>query len=239
MKIKFLSGRDTGWFGIILIVGLIVIVISCSNEKQTSEAGITSTPDSTPVLAAAAAPKDLLKIDCDWVDSLASDYEDSLVAMAGRNKAFYIEEAPKRFPHLTEDWKERPVNPLVADAYMNSYRRSLSTAVGTGNTRTVILSVKELAFYLNYLYKNRLDSIQFSFARLDLAALTADELTHRDLEQHTDRNNKYTLITGLPMLKADRRVTRYSKPFRVPNTLGLKDLPDTVDVYDDWHEIWP
>ncbi|RYG45697.1 MAG: hypothetical protein EOO01_17405 [Chitinophagaceae bacterium] len=206
----------------LLILALSIISVACNNNPKTGG-------DTARVTNLSADSLKLIQ-QARLIDSLSKDYQKLLVARTKARTDYYNKET-KANGVVNPPFKDLPIDLPIGDVYMDSYRRSLSGSVGANNTRAVIITKKQLAFYLDYLTLSGEEEIQLSFGRYDKALLTSGGLIDRELNTRVpDRNNRYTLIAGLPVKpRPSGTVTRYTRPFEVGGT----------KFYDDWHEIWP
>lgn len=211
MKVK----HRQGYASIQVIFSLLLLAIfssACNNESKTEKV-VALSEDSIKHIQRSVL-----------LDSLGKNYQDSLVKRVKDRMRYYDE---KNNGVVSPQFKDLPIDMPIGDVYMRSYGLT-----NGGNTKAVIITKKQLSFYLDYLELSGEKAIQLSFGKYDRTLLRqTGGLVDNELESRTpDPNTRHTLIVGLPMSPrpAATRVP-FMRPFEVGGT----------KFYDDWHEIWP
>ena len=119
-----------------------------------------------------------------------------------------------------------PIDEAIGDVYIGSFR----DGAGANNTKAVMIPKDELAFFITYLDATGGNVVQASIGRYDKARLDAARLRDGMLESNMNKNLRYNLIFGIPIIpRPAPNAQKYMEPF----ILGASRK------YSDWHDIWP
>jgi hypothetical protein len=196
----------------------LLLVFSCNDpqESKISTSVNTQKPGSGQPSPGKISMDDTLAAAQKWfaLKALAEQYEQELLKRSER----------RNIGHLV------PIDKPIGDAYMESYRTSLGTGTGADNTKAIIFSREQLAFYITYMDIVGKTRLQASYGRYDATLLTQRQLRDVELDARPGRNNKYTLIIGFPKTSTPAAgSTDYTDPFNI----------DGKVFYDDHHTSWP
>ncbi|MCG2613918.1 hypothetical protein LZZ85_06480 [Terrimonas sp. NA20] len=123
------------------------------------------------------------------------------------------------------------IDTSIGRIYMQSFHDIFDKQNDSNNTKAVVITRKQLEFYLNYLDTSGEKAILMAFGRYDRDRLNNERVVDEELEIRTpDYHNRLTLIVGLPRYPlATSKRSNFIRPFVSGNKA----------FYDDWQGLWP
>ncbi|PZR27404.1 MAG: hypothetical protein DI535_10330 [Citrobacter freundii] len=159
-------------------------------------------------------------------DSLGREYRDELIRRIKSRTAFYDSVTKNA---VVAPYKDSPIDEEIGDVYIQSFIREMSR-LGIKNTTAVTISKRQLEMYVGYLNEMKEDSIMLAFGKYDKSSLDAGNLYDIEFDRrHYEPNNRFTLIVGIPIKKADRTEDKFITTFKIGQS----------KFYDDWQGLWP